>query len=92
MDEKYHKTLEVIFDYGYRCCVFEHNICRDRPEVSEVPEGMPDSVDLLPPEFFVNPGCPLVQAAFEATTTEVPLKEAAKELVEIATAEDHCKL
>ena len=41
------------FAYGYECCVFKHNICGDHPEV---PEGMPDTVDPLPPVFFVNPG------------------------------------
>ena len=57
MEEEYQKALEVIFANGYECCVFKHNICGDRPEV---PEGMPDSADLLPPKFFVNPGCPLI--------------------------------
>ena len=41
-----HKALEVIFTYGYGCCVFKHNICGDHPEV---PEGMPDSTDPFPP-------------------------------------------
>ena len=40
----------------------------------------------------MNPGCPLVQAATEATATEVPLKGAAKEPVETAAAEDHGRL
>ena len=56
MDEEYHKALEVIFSYGYGCCVSKHNICGDRPEV---PKGMPDSADHLPLEFFMNPGAPL---------------------------------
>ena len=64
----------------------KHNIYGDRPEV---PEGMPDSADLLPPEIFMNPECPPVQAAAEATATKVPLNEAAKEPVEIVAAEDH---
>ena len=55
MKEEYHKALEVIFAYGYGCCVLKHNIYGDRPEVLK---GMPDSADSLPPEFFVNPGCP----------------------------------
>ena len=43
----------------------------------------------LPPEIFVNPECPPVQAASEATAAKVPLNEVAKELVEIVAAEDH---
>ena len=26
MEEEYEKALEVIFTYGYGCCVFKHNI------------------------------------------------------------------
>ena len=58
MEEEYQKALEVIFAYGYGCCVFKHNISGDHIEVPD----MPDSTDPLPLKFFVNPGCPLVQA------------------------------
>ena len=50
MEEEYQKTLEVIFAYGNECCVFKHNIYGDHPEVLD---GMPDSADPLPPEFYV---------------------------------------
>ena len=63
MEEEYQKALEVNFAYGYGCCVFKHNIYGDR---LEVPDGMPDSTDSLPPEFFMNLGCPPVQVAVEA--------------------------
>ena len=79
----------MIFAYRYRCCVFKHNICGDHPEV---PEGMPDSANQLPPEYFLNPECPPVQEVVEATTIKVPLNEAAKEPVEIVAAEDHGRL
>ena len=52
MEKEYQKALEVIFPYGYGCCVFKHNICGDRPKVLK---GMLDSIDQLPPEFFMNP-------------------------------------
>ena len=29
LEEDYHKALELIFAYGYECCAFKHNICRD---------------------------------------------------------------
>ena len=57
MEKEYYKALEVIFSYGYGCYVFKNNICGDHPEVLE---GMPDFVDLLPPEFSMNPKCPPV--------------------------------
>ena len=37
MEEDYQKALELIFVYGYECCMFKHNICGDQPEV---PSGM----------------------------------------------------
>ena len=55
MEENYQKALKLIFSYGYGCCVFKHNICGDQPEV---PDGMPDSPDPLPQNFFANPRCP----------------------------------
>ena len=47
--------------------VCSNNICGDQPEVLD---GMPDSSDLLPPEFFMNPGCPPVRAPTEAIIIE----------------------
>ena len=89
MEEEYQKALEVIFAYGYGCCVFKHNIYGDRPKVLE---GMLDSANPLPLEFFVNPGSPPIQGDVEVTATEVPLNEAAKEPVEIVVAENHGRL
>ena len=72
MEEDYQKPLELIFAYGYKCCMFKHNICGDQPEV---PNGMSNSSDPLSLEFFVNPKCPLILAAIEATTTEADQSE-----------------
>ena len=46
MKEDYQKAMKLIFAYGYRCCVFKHNIFGDQPEV---PNGMLYSFDLLSP-------------------------------------------
>ena len=46
---------DVIFDYGYGCCAFAHDIRGSKPMI---PAGMPDTSTPLPPEFFVNPRCP----------------------------------
>ena len=45
----------MIFNYGYGCCAFAHNICGSQPVV---PDGMPDTSKPLLPEFFINPRCP----------------------------------
>ena len=58
MEEDYQKALEVIFAYGYECCVFKHNIYGDH---LEGPDGMPDSSVPLPPEFFGTPSAPRSQ-------------------------------
>ena len=42
----------MIFNYGYGCCAFAHNICGSQPVVLD---GMPDTFKLLSPEFFINP-------------------------------------
>ena len=57
MEEEYQKVVEVIFTYAYRCYVFKHNIYGD---LSEVPEGIPDSTNPLPHELFLNLGYPPV--------------------------------
>ena len=89
MEEKYQKALEVIFAYGFGCCVFKHNISGDHPEV---PDSMPDFADPLPSEFFANPGCSPVQAVAKATGTKTPPSETAKEPMEVSAAEDQSKL
>ena len=66
MEEDYQEALELIFAYGYGCCMFKHNICGDQ---LEVPDGMLDSSDPLPLEFFINPKCPPALAPIEVTAT-----------------------
>ena len=47
--EAYEEGFDVIFNYGYGCCAFEHNICGSQPEV---PDGMSDTSKPLSAEFF----------------------------------------
>ena len=75
MDKDYQKALELIFTFGYRCCMLKHYICGDQPKV---PDGMPDSFDPLPLEFFMNPRCPPVQAPTEATATKAEQSKTTK--------------
>ena len=64
----YHGSLDLIFAYGYGCCTFKNNICGDQ---LDIPDGMSDSFNPLPPEFFDNPRCPPVLAADKAIDAEV---------------------
>ena len=73
MEEAYEEGFDVIFNYGYGCCAFVHNICGSQPVF---PDGMPDTSKSLTPEFFINPRCPLGVVSTEATTIDVRLGEA----------------
>ena len=55
MEEEFDASSDVIFNYGYGCCAFAHDICRSKPMILA---GMPDTSEPLPPEFFINPRCP----------------------------------
>ena len=85
MKEDYQKALEVIFAYGYRCCMFKHNICGSQPKV---PNDIPDSSNQLPSEFFANPRCPLVLVVTEMTAAEEDLIESVKDYEDKASVGD----
>ena len=63
MAEDYHGSFDLIFAYGCECYAFKNNMCEDRPDILD---GMPDSSNPLPPEFFDNLRCPPVVAADKA--------------------------
>ena len=52
IEEEFDASGNVIFNYGYACCSFAHNICGSEPMI---PAKMPDMTKLLPPKFFINP-------------------------------------
>ena len=55
MEAEFDARSDVIFNYGYGCCAFAHNICGSEPLI---PVGMSNTSTPLTPEFFVNPRCP----------------------------------
>ena len=55
MEVEFDASGDTLFNYGYGYCVFTHNICRSKPQI---PDGMPDPLVPLTPEFFANPCCP----------------------------------
>ena len=55
MEAEFDATGDMLFNYGYGCCVFMHNICGSK---LQIPDGMPDPSVPLTPEFFANPRCP----------------------------------
>ena len=56
MEAEFDSNGDALFNYGYGCCVFTHNICRSKPQI---PDGMPDPSVPLTQEFLANPRCPL---------------------------------
>ena len=82
----------MIFNYGYGCCAFAHNICGSQPEV---PNGMPDTSKLLSLEFFINarclPGTVPVEAAsidvHPSEATNAPEREALATILEMDNSE-----
>ena len=55
MEAEFDSSGNTLFDYGYGCCAFVHNICGSKPQISE---GMPNPSVPLTAEFFANPRCP----------------------------------
>ena len=68
LEEAYEEGFDVIFNYGYGCCAFAHNICGSQPEV---PDWMPNMSKPLSPEFFINPRCPPGAVPIEAASIDV---------------------
>ena len=70
MEEEFDASRDVIFNYGYGCCAFKHNICESKPMI---PAKMPDMSKPLLPEFFINPRCPL------SASSDLPVATTIKE-------------
>ena len=51
MEAEFDSSGDTLFNYGYGCCVFTHNICWSKPQI---PDGMSDPSVSLTPEFFTN--------------------------------------
>ena len=56
MEAEFDASGDTLFNYGYGCCVFTHNLCGSKPQILD---GMSDPSVPLTPEFFANPRCPL---------------------------------
>ena len=60
MKAEFDSSGDALFNYGYGCCVFTHNIYGSKPQILD---GMSDPSIPLTPEFFSNPHCPLGTSA-----------------------------
>ena len=55
MEAEFDASGDMLFNYGYGCCIFTHNICESKPQILD---GISDPSVPLTPEFFANPRCP----------------------------------
>ena len=39
MEAEFDSSGDTLFNYGYGCCTFTHNICGSKPQI---PDGMPN--------------------------------------------------
>ena len=74
LEAEFDANNDVIFNYGYGCCAFAHDIRGSKPKI---PPGMPDTSTPLTPEFFVNPRCPLGYSFTLSTAEPVETAEEA---------------
>ena len=73
LEEEFDVGFDVIFNYGYGCCAFAHNICGSKPGILD---GMQDTSKPLPLDFFINPRCPPSVVPYEvAVALEVGISE-----------------
>ena len=69
MEAEFDSNCDTLFNYGYGCYVFKHNIYGSKPHI---PDGMSDPSIPLTPEFFANPRWPpSVSSAAPALDTVV---------------------
>ena len=68
--EEFDTSSDVIFNYGYGCFAFEHNICESEPTI---PTGMRDATKPLPLEFLINPRWP--PSAFSDLPSTAAIRE-----------------
>ena len=72
MEAEFDSSGDTLFNYGYGCCAFAHNICGSKPEI---PEGMSNPSVLLTADFFANPRCPPSASAAASFLNPVVVSE-----------------
>ena len=79
MEVELYGSGDTLFNYGYGCCVFTHNICGSKPQI---PDGMSDPSVSQTPEFFANPHCPpsISSAALTPDPAAVSMEQCPKNI------------
>ena len=74
VEAEFDSSGDTLFNYGYGCCAFTHNICGSKPQILN---GMPNPFVPLTAEFFANPRCP--PGASAAASTLAPIAVSGEE-------------
>ena len=86
MEAEFDASGDTLFNYGYGCCIFMHNICGSKPHI---PNRMPDPFVPPTPEFFANPRCPpSISSAAPALDPTVGSKEEHSEISPTVAGEE----
>ena len=72
MEVEFDSNDDTLFNYGYGCCAFAHNICGSK---TQIPDGMPNPSVPLTAEFFANPCCPPGASATASALAHVAVSE-----------------
>ena len=70
MEVELDSSGDTLFNYGYGCCAFTHNICGSKPQIQD---GMPNPSVPLTAEFFANPRCPPGSSAAASTLDPIAI-------------------
>ena len=86
METEFDASGDTLFNYGYGCYVFMHNICGSKPHITD---GMPDPSVPLTQEFFAKPRCPpSISSAAPALDPAIGSKEEHPEISPTAAGEE----
>ena len=72
MEVAFDSIGDTLFNYGYGCCAFAHNICGSK---LEIPDGMPNPSVPLTADFFANPRCPLGASVAASSLDPIVISE-----------------
>ena len=67
MEAAFDSSDDTLFNYGYGCCAFAHNICGSKPEI---PDDMSNPSVSLATDFVANPRCPPGVSAAAASSLD----------------------
>ena len=89
MEDEFDSSCDTLFNYGYGCCAFAHNICGSKPQISE---GMPNPSVALTAQFFANPCCPPSVSTAASALDPIAVSEGGRSENSLAAAREEAFL